>query len=227
MVVSEIVYIYGLVDPRTNQIRYVGKSINPNVRLRKHISERHKHDSYKDRWVRKLYNDGFKLELLIVDVVDKTEWQFWEMFYISYFKSLGFRLTNGTKGGDQPPSTKGRKHSKKSREKMSKTKKGKPIPWLNNGGERSKKHRENLSESLKGRVSPNKGKTYSDDYKKKLSEASTIKKRVKQLDLDGNLIKIWSSVNEVEKTLKIRHISECCRGINYKTVGGYKWEYDN
>lgn len=29
-------YIYGLVDPRTNELRYVGKSVNPKARLSKH-----------------------------------------------------------------------------------------------------------------------------------------------------------------------------------------------
>lgn len=51
---NQEVFIYGLIDPITNQLRYVGKSINPKVRLRNHISERNLHDSYKDRWIKKL-----------------------------------------------------------------------------------------------------------------------------------------------------------------------------
>lgn len=135
------VFIYGLIDPKTNELRYIGKSINPKVRLRKHISERNNHDSYKDRWVRKIYNSGFKPELIIIDEVLKSEWQFWEQHYIAYYKMLGSKLTNGTIGGDQPPSTKGRKHRDESKKKMSESKKGKPIPWLNNGKPRSKTHK--------------------------------------------------------------------------------------
>jgi hypothetical protein len=109
---------------------------------------------------------------------------------------------------------------------MSITKKGKPIPWLNNVSERSGQHRQNLSNSLKGRVSPNKNKKFNDEYKKKLSVTSTTKKKVKQMDLNVNLIKIWDSIANDQKTLQIRHISEVCRNVNNnKTSGGYKWEY--
>ena len=227
MIVTEIVYIYGLLDPRTDELRYVGKSINPRTRIRKHLSERYNHNSYKDRWIRKLMDDGVKPKLLIIDVVPKNNWQFWEMYYISYFKELGVKLTNGTEGGDQPPSTKGRRHTKESKEKMSRSKKGKPIPWLNDGKKRTKKHKENLSKSLKGRKSPNKGKTFSKEMCLILSNASTLKKRVRQLDLEGNLIEVWDSVNQIQKELKLRHISECCRNIKYRTVGGFMWEYEN
>jgi len=158
------VFIYGLIDPSTNELRYVGKSINPKMRLRKHISERSKHDSYKDRWVRKLYNSGNRPELIIIDEVLKSEWQYWEIHYISYFKGIGCRLTNGTIGGDQPPSTKGRKHTEKSKKKMSDFKKGKSIPWLNNGEPRTEKHKNNLSKALKGKKSGKKDKSYEEIY---------------------------------------------------------------
>jgi group I intron endonuclease len=137
-------------------------------------------------------------------------------------------LTNGTLGGDEPPSTKGRSHTLESKLKMSNTKKGKPIPWLNNGLKRTEEHKKNLSDSCKGRQSPNKGKIFSLEYRKKLSESSTVKRKVKQLDLDGNLIKIWDSISLAQKTLQIGHISEVCKGINsHKSSGGYKWEYLN
>jgi len=223
---KEVVYIYGLVEPTTKELRYVGKSKNPKVRLRKHISERFKHDSYKDRWIRKMVDSESRPELIIIDEVLKEEWQYWERHYIAYYRGLGVRLTNSTDGGDQPPSTKGRKHTEESKRKMSEAKKGKAIPWLNNGEVRSQEHRDNLSKAIKGRISPNKGKKVSTELRKKLADASTSKKKVKQLDLDGNFIKMWDSVNEVQKEMNLRHISECCRGVSYKTVGGFKWEYE-
>jgi group I intron endonuclease len=224
----ETVFIYVLIDPISNQIRYVGKTTNIKRRVQRHINERFLHDSYKDRWIRKLINDNFYPEIEMIDEVPKNNWGYWEQFYISYFKFLGCSLTNGTIGGDAPPSTKGRKHTIESKIKMSNTKKGRPIPWLNNGSERTDKHKENLSKSCKGRKSPNKGNTYSDEFRKKLSESSTVKLKVRQLDLHGNLIKVWDSISLAQKTLQIRHISEVCRSVNYhKTSGGYRWEYNN
>ena len=170
MIVSEIVYIYGLVDPLTNQLRYVGKSVNPKSRLRRHIADRNINDSYKDRWIRSLNEKSLKPTLLIIDVVNKNEWVYWEQFYISYFKFIGFNMVNGAIGGDEPPSTKGRKHTEESKLKMSRSKKGKPIPWLNNNKSRSERHKKKLSDSLKGRKSEKKGKTYDDIYGKELSE---------------------------------------------------------
>jgi len=226
IIMEDKVFIYGLVEKNTNNLRYIGKTTDPKRRIRRHINERFIHNTYKDRWIRKLIDCGEEPEIFLIDTVCKTEWQYWEKFYISYYKFIGCLLTNGTEGGDQPPSTKGRKHTEESKMKMSMSKKGKPIPWLNNGSERSGQHRQNLSNSLKGRVSPNKNKKFNDEYKKKLSDSSTTKKKVKQMDLNGNVIKIWDSIANAQKTLQIRHISEVCRNVNnHKTSGGYKWEY--
>lgn len=222
----ETVFIYILIDPISNQIRYVGKTTDIKRRIKRHINERFLHNSYKDRWIRKLVDKNIYPEIEPIDEVPKDNWGYWEQFYISYFIFLGCSLTNGTSGGDEPPSTKGRKHTSESKLKMSIAKKGKPIPWLNNGLNRTEEHKKNLSNSCKGRQSPNKGKKFSEEYKNKLSESSTVKQKVKQLDLNGNLIKVWDSISLAQKTLQIRHISEVCRDKGpYKTSGGYKWEY--
>jgi len=164
------IFIYGLIDPTTNQLRYIGKSLNPKVRLRRHIADINLHDSHKDRWLKKLIKNNFKPELIIVDEVLPNEWQFWEIHYIEYFKFIGCSLTNSTIGGDQPPSTKGRPHTEESRKKMSNNKKGKPIPWLNNGKGITEKHKNNISKSLKGRLSKKKGKNYIEIYGKEKSD---------------------------------------------------------
>jgi len=51
-------------------------------------------------------------------------------------------------------------------------------------------------------------------------------KPIKQLDLDGNLIKVWESMNLAATTLNINSsgILGCCKGY-YKTSKGFKWEY--
>lgn len=51
-------------------------------------------------------------------------------------------------------------------------------------------------------------------------------KKVKQYDLQGNLINVWKSPAEVERVLKYfaTNIGACCKG-KYKQAYGYKWKY--
>lgn len=236
------VYIYGLVDKLKNELKYIGKSVNPQSRYRKHLQDSYKKNSYKDNWIYSLLENNNKPELLIIDEVDECNWEFWEKHYISYYKYIGCKLTNISEGGENPPNLTGRKRTKEEIERISKSntgkkrseetrknislaKKGKPISHLNNGKKRSLSHKKNLSLSLKGRTSPNKGKKFGEEHKKNLSNAHNHqKKRVVQFTLNGELVKIWDSVSSVKKTLKNNHISECCLG-KVKTAAGYVWKY--
>lgn len=54
--------------------------------------------------------------------------------------------------------------------------------------------------------------------------------KVKQYDKQGNFIKEWDSIMEVERQLKIRsgNICSCCKKRKkYKSAGGYIWRYAN
>lgn len=53
-------------------------------------------------------------------------------------------------------------------------------------------------------------------------------KKIIQMDLQNNVIKVWDSLTEASKTLNISlgTIGNCARGLtSYKTAGGYKWRY--
>ena len=67
---------------------------------------------------------------------------------------------------------------------------------------------------------------YTNEEKKKNTRPRI--RRVCQLDLDGNLIKIWNSVKEAADSLQCGNagIIHCCKGDrNQKTCKNYKWEY--
>lgn len=96
----ENVFIYALSDPRNNQIRYVGKANNPEDRYTNHFNSARDKNTHKRNWINSVRKDGFKPELLIIDEVPKNDWQYWEKFYISLFKTWGFSLVNYTEGGD-------------------------------------------------------------------------------------------------------------------------------
>lgn len=53
-------------------------------------------------------------------------------------------------------------------------------------------------------------------------------KNINQYDMQGNFIKKWESIKEVERQLGINnaHICQCCKqNERYKTAGGYIWRY--
>jgi hypothetical protein len=59
-------------------------------------------------------------------------------------------------------------------------------------------------------------------------EASSLsrKKCIIQKDLNGNVVKVWSSITEASKVTGFNKgsLGQCCNGKRYKTVGGFKWE---
>jgi hypothetical protein len=78
---------------------------------------------------------------------------------------------------------------------------------------RTKEHCLNLSKSKKG-------KYLTDEHKLKLQDIKS--NPIIQISLDGEIIKEWKSMRQIEKELKIYGISKVCSG-KQKTAGGYKW----
>lgn len=109
--------IYGLVDPRTNELRYVGRSSNGLSRPRSHW-ENSTALCRRDRchtWIRSVLKDGLIPE---IEVLAEFFWSFGvndilnveERFWIASIRSCGATLTNHTDGGDSFPDTRGSKN---------------------------------------------------------------------------------------------------------------------
>ena len=111
-------YIYTLSDSNGN-VRYVGKSNDTKYRLTKHLYESKQIRTHKEKWINNELNLGRTIILEVIDEVPKTEWQFWETYWISQFKTWGFKLVNGTSGGEGSDGFKGRKHSETTKLKIS------------------------------------------------------------------------------------------------------------
>jgi hypothetical protein len=96
----ETTNIYVLIDPITDQVRYVGKANNVLDRFSNHMNRAKRHTPHKLAWINSLKQKGLKPIVEVVDVVPIDDWQFWEVYWISQFKTWGFDLLNYTWGGD-------------------------------------------------------------------------------------------------------------------------------
>lgn len=94
---GEKVYIYGLVDPRDDSIRYVGKSINPKLRWLSHI--RDKSVCRKSDWIAELLGMGLTPGVKILCVASSHDWKVKEMEWIKTL-SKQHDLFNTTEGGE-------------------------------------------------------------------------------------------------------------------------------
>lgn len=96
------IFIYGLVDPETRGVRYVGKSIRPFERLTSHMNE--PPGCHRTHWLRELRSRGLKPTMIVLQVfADGEAWQESERFWIAEGKRRGWNLTNNTIGGDGVP----------------------------------------------------------------------------------------------------------------------------
>jgi hypothetical protein len=136
-------YVYGLHDPRTGELRYIGKSDNPCGRLAQHMQEAR--GTHRCNWVQSLRKIGLKPVLTIIDATPPgSDWPWMERVYIAAARSAGAPLTNGTDGGEGVAGLSdetrerlrrvhlGRKASPETRARMSAAKKGRrqPQEWI-------------------------------------------------------------------------------------------------
>lgn len=101
-VVSKITIIYGLVDPLTNQLRYVGKTISGMAkRLEGHIGNaRRGLNQPCAHWVRSLLAKSRIPEIFEIEACAfGVDWEEAEQFWIENCRSLGCRLLNLSIGG--------------------------------------------------------------------------------------------------------------------------------
>lgn len=90
------VSIYGLVDPRTDEICYVGKTIQPlSMRLQQHVwNGRTGHTTHDTgRWIKEVCDAGMKPRIVLLEEVAPERWRDAERRWTAYCHSLR-TLTN-------------------------------------------------------------------------------------------------------------------------------------
>lgn len=174
-----ITYIYILVDPRDQAIRYVGKTVDLKARYSRHVTC--SEDDYKGRWIKLLLGLGLKPTLQVVDEVVEG-WEARERWWIEHLRREGYRLTNTCDGGE---GVLGRVVSKATRKKLRESNRGQvPCEVLRkhiaeyNRSDLSKPYQREHGRTLvlyrKGKYKP-----HTDDQKRKVSE--TLRKRLANL----------------------------------------------
>lgn len=170
--------VYGLVDPRNGELRYVGKSAIGVRRPGLHRTARGRiGETHRAAWLRCLWADNGRLPCILILQECESEVQALahEVRLIALFREAGFDLTNLTDGGEgssgykATPETRmktslrfrGRTLSPEHREKIAASKRGKP---------RSPETRVKLAAAARGKVP-------SDETRAKMAEANRGKVR--------------------------------------------------
>lgn len=204
---DKLIFIYELLDPETLKVRYVGQTNNIKKRYNSHIHSYKREKTPKANWIKKLKKKNKLPILRIVAVTNKTWADSSEELCISNINKED--KLNVRPGGN---TSRGLKHSKKTKEKMSKSAKGKI---------RSKEHCENLSKSLKGKK-PSKQcvEAHKEWRKKNKNRLPSNSCKIKCI----NNGKIYESMGRAARDLKleISKISLVCNG-HRKSTGGYSF----
>jgi hypothetical protein len=189
--------VYGLVDPRTDEVFYVGiTSRGAKTRLASHLSEARSHKgkraSKKTNKILSIISKGYAVHCIILEEnshMSYDELKEKEKKWIKHYLSINPNITNLTMGGD---GALGYKHLPEARRKMSKKRKGiKPKPISQEGRKKisesnstrvlSSETKKKLSNSLSGKSKSldtkkrmsdsHKGKVLSEEHKKNISNA--------------------------------------------------------
>lgn len=208
------VYIYTLADPRSGEVRYVGKTNNLKVRRHNHLNSCRDKNTHKRNWINQLRKEGMLPIMEVLDEVLQSEWHRWEKYWIHQMTVWGFKLVNYTEGGDGL--TFGNQTS---------FKKG-LQPW-NKGLVKPK-----LIKPPKGK-SPNTVKYQfqpgSTSWRKGLKGVKNKPdKHIHQYSgLTGEFIKTWKTAREASIALGLNEeaLGQCARG-KARTSGGFIWQYD-
>jgi hypothetical protein len=87
-------WIYVLIDPRTGDIRYVGRTVRPKRRLSQHLAMRDRDQAPRAVWIRSLVRQGYLPLLEVVQAVPVDFCAEAEAYWIDHFRSLGCALLN-------------------------------------------------------------------------------------------------------------------------------------
>ena len=234
--------IYGIRNLINNKI-YVGKSINIKIRKKAHENSfirKQAVNIHLQRAVDKYGIENFEfliLEEATLDNIDEKE-KYWINYLKSYDEEFGYNKTMGGDGGNLTLETK---------LKISKTSPNRKIVYqFSYKGDLIKKwngvrdiERElkflssTISKACSVNTNNNSAYGFYWSYSEHLDNLSGIgqennKLQIQQFSLDGELLKIWSSISMAAKETNSSKSSiiRCCKN-KQKTCNNFIWKYLN
>lgn len=97
--------LYGLFDPDTDELRYIGKADNSVKRLKTHLWDSRTAKRPVCQWIKGLVESGRTPRMQVLEVVDREEWEDAEKRLIALHRKTA-RLLNLADGGAMPSQTK-------------------------------------------------------------------------------------------------------------------------
>lgn len=222
------VYIYALTDPRTDSIRYVGKTVELKERLLAHINDAKKGSkNWCHRWIRTLLAEGFEPKQRVLQCVSECEWAEAERRWIAHLSVNGAKLTNLTKGGDgllgYVPTP---EHiAKTSASNRGKKRTGQALENIRRGaadpatraklsamriGNKSRLGQKQSDEEKEKRAAANRGKKRSPEFCERLRALNTGKKHSSETRLKMSQAKTGRVLSEAE-----RAVLDCARAARW------------
>lgn len=229
---TEITYIYLLIDPRDNEVRYVGKTSNPKSRLSGHITECKKETvkHRRSRWIKSLLRDKLKPIITFVKVCPLSEFEKYEAEYIKLYSSN--KLTNSDENGQ------GNKNRKKDILNGVSKKMSRKVYQYDLNGNFIKEYRSvrlaaselglnhsNISRCCNGIYRHTGGYIFKYEITNniKLENPNAVKKLVIEVDSNGLEINRWLSIMSCSRDINFDHgnLSRVCNGKSQSIKGRF------
>lgn len=155
--------IYVLRDPRTNAVRYVGKTVQSLARrLNAHVLRSAAKRTHRDCWIAGLTAAGLSPIIECIATAG-ADWVEREQFWIAHYRASGSDLTNQTDGGEGTP---GIEFSDSLRRQMSERQSARMTP----------EYRKQLSGKVKSGWTPERRA----DWAAKMAERQTLEERARR-----------------------------------------------
>lgn len=214
--------IYKFVNNANGKF-YIGSTVVGKDRWYGHKSalraNRH-HNKHLQRAWNKYGEKSFKFQVIekLDEHINEDQIIPYEQKWLDlFFEQCPNLLYNMCRIADRGPGMRGKKHSEKTKKKISKTKKGVKL------GPQTEEHKRKVSLA-------HKGKKWTKQQRLKQLKVKGIP--IVQMNKEGLGLKIFMSTAEAVESLKTGKktgITLCCRkerqGITSRTTGGYRWMY--